>query len=134
MAKAFWLESMARRLAMAEASFPDTRARISPGTAMAASTPMMAQATSSSMRLNPDSLRALLAIVVSWQQSNRGPAARDPCSREPCLLNRGAGGRRARLHRRDRRGRVLVDRAAVREEPAGARAASALRVGIGGEA
>ena len=75
MAKAFWLESMARRLAMAEASFPDTRARISPGTAMAASTPMMAQATSSSMRLNPDSLRALLAIVVSWQQSNRGPAA-----------------------------------------------------------
>ena len=38
---------------MADASFPDRRARRRPGTAMAAMIPMMATTMSSSMRVNP---------------------------------------------------------------------------------
>jgi hypothetical protein len=38
---------------MADASFPDIRARSSPGTAMAAMMPMMATTINSSMRVKP---------------------------------------------------------------------------------
>src|SRR5678816_2933499 len=74
MANAFWLESTARMLAMAEASLPERRALSRAGTAMAASTPMMEHVTSSSMRLNPDWLREAMAVnVCSSGRIDQGP-------------------------------------------------------------
>src|SRR6185503_7193993 len=63
--KLAWPLLMARSEPIADASFPDIRARSSPGTAIAAMMPMIATTISSSIRVNP--LIARIFICVSSQ-------------------------------------------------------------------